>query len=322
MTISAPWLPSAIALTSCGLAMPSSATRERKRALSSTPAMPITRLGGKSRALGHEISHLFKRIRNDDDDGLGCMATNTVGHATNDFRVHAGQVGAGHARLAGAPCRHDDVVRTLQRRQFGVAFDPCREVPETGAVPHVEREPGGKSRNDVDEHHAGEQRQSRRASTPSSRRHGRRRSPPLSAGNPPQHRAGRRRPASAAAQARRDGTVRRTGRRAEQSVAGGSSDLVQAAAGNEVFTAGWIGAGLTIDAAAVVAAAPRSMRTSSSLARSAASGVNKSRAPITRTPWPFRRRPRRQRSSRASQPFERSNRGFCCALDFAFACRR
>ena len=47
ITISSPWLPSATARTCPGRSPAAWATRARNRAVSSTPAMPITRAAGK-----------------------------------------------------------------------------------------------------------------------------------------------------------------------------------------------------------------------------------------------------------------------------------
>ena len=125
----------------------------RKRALSSTPAMPMTRSGGKplassatwhmaSRGFVTTIRMAFRRVRHGlADDGA------------DDARVLGHQVVAAHARLAGQAAGHHDHVRAGRLRVVVGAAD-LHVVPDhRRRLGEVERLALRQPLHDVDQHH-------------------------------------------------------------------------------------------------------------------------------------------------------------------------
>ena len=110
-----PWPPSTNAVTFSTETFSSSAMKVRKRAESSTPAIPMHALAIKLRLPKGSLRHCVQRIRNDDQDavrrGRGDL-THYIGH---DFVVRLQQIVAAHARLARNAGRdhHDVGVRRI-----------------------------------------------------------------------------------------------------------------------------------------------------------------------------------------------------------------
>ena len=109
-TIVSPWPPSTKAVTSWTETPNSSARKWRKRALSSTPAMPTTMWCGRpensrsaqtiaSSGLVMQITNAFGRVRLD-----------ALADRLHHLEVDAEQVVAAHARLAGDAGGDDDHV--------------------------------------------------------------------------------------------------------------------------------------------------------------------------------------------------------------------
>ena len=89
-----------MAETSSTLTPSSMARKARKRAVSSTPAWPMTRCGRKTGHLPRPLHHGVQRIADHDHDRLGAGVFDLLGHGADDAGVGGQQVVAAHARLA------------------------------------------------------------------------------------------------------------------------------------------------------------------------------------------------------------------------------
>src|SRR5262249_22092093 len=94
-----PCPPSTQAVTSSTETLNSWARKVRKRALSSTPAMPTTMLCGRP-GLAHHPDHGIERIGDDDDERLRAVLLDGSADLANHLRVDAQQIVAAHPGLA------------------------------------------------------------------------------------------------------------------------------------------------------------------------------------------------------------------------------
>ena len=95
-----PCPPSTNAVTFSTLTFSSAAMKVRKRAESSTPAMPMTRSRLKPGLAIGSLRHGVERIRHDDEDGLRRLRNDLCDHVRHDLEIGVQQVIAAHARLA------------------------------------------------------------------------------------------------------------------------------------------------------------------------------------------------------------------------------
>ena len=104
----------------------------RKRAESSTPAMPSTRAGTRD-ALLRDVAHRVEQVGDDDQDRVRRVAHRLLDDGPDDPGVLGEQVVAAHARLAGAAGGDDDDVGAGGVRVV-VRSDHAASCPTTGAA--------------------------------------------------------------------------------------------------------------------------------------------------------------------------------------------
>ena len=83
--------------------------KQRNRAESRTPAMPITRCLGKPVLRADKVGHDVERIAHHDDDGSGRMLLHVVGHAADDLRSFSIGGRRGSCRAAGEAAGDDTI---------------------------------------------------------------------------------------------------------------------------------------------------------------------------------------------------------------------
>src|SRR5580704_9523487 len=102
-TMVSPWPPSTTAVTFSTETFNSAAIKVRKRAVSSTPAMPITRCFGN-----FEAWYAVQHIRHQHQNRVGRMVRHFLGDAFHHFVIGHQKIVAAHARLTGQPGGDDN----------------------------------------------------------------------------------------------------------------------------------------------------------------------------------------------------------------------
>ena len=130
----------------------------RKRAESSTPAMPSTRSRGNPDASQRDVAHRVERVGDDDQDRVRRVAHRLLDDGPDDPGVLGEQIVAAHARLAGQAGRDDDDIGAGGVRVV-VRSDHARVVPDDGGgLGKVEALALRQPLDDVDEDDVGDAR--------------------------------------------------------------------------------------------------------------------------------------------------------------------
>ena len=98
----------------------------------------MTRSLGKSGFGADEVGHDIEGIADDDDDGIGRVLFDVVGHAADDLGVFEEEIVAAHAGLPGKAAGDDDDVGSGVIGGVIGALDVAVEAFEAGGLEHVE----------------------------------------------------------------------------------------------------------------------------------------------------------------------------------------
>ena len=128
----------------------------RKRALSSTPAMPTTLFVGKAGEFLQRPDHGIERVGDADDKGIRGVFGDARADLLHDLEIDFQKVIAAHAGLARHAGGDDHDIGAFDVLVFGralesgvIAFDRC-------GLGQVERLALGHAVNDVEQHHVAE----------------------------------------------------------------------------------------------------------------------------------------------------------------------
>ena len=147
-----PWPPSTKAWVSSTDTPSSSAMNVRKRAESSTPAMPRTRSRGKPEAPQRDVAHRVERVGDDDQDRVRRVLHRLLDDGADDPGVLGQEVVAAHPGLARQAGGHDDDVGAGRVGVVVRAGDPGVVADDRGRLGEVEALALRQALDDVDEH--------------------------------------------------------------------------------------------------------------------------------------------------------------------------
>ena len=150
-TIVSPWPPSTKAVTSSTLTLNSSARKWRKRALSSTPAMPTTMWCGRPENSRSAQTIASSGLVMQMTKAVGRMGADALADRLHHLEVDAEQVVAAHARLAGDAGGDDADVGAGDVGIVGRALEPGVEVVDRPGLGDVERLALGNAFGDVEQ---------------------------------------------------------------------------------------------------------------------------------------------------------------------------
>ena len=149
--MSSPWPPSTKAVTSSTETLNSSARKKRKRAESSTPAMPTTLLRGQAGELLQRPDHRVERVGDADDEGVRGVLLEAGADRLHDLEVDAEEVVAAHAGLARHAGGDDDDVGAGDGGVVAGAGDLGVEPVDRAGLGQVERLALGHAVDDVEQ---------------------------------------------------------------------------------------------------------------------------------------------------------------------------
>ena len=124
-----------------------------KRAESSTPAWPMTRLCGKPVIFWHSVTIASSGFEMTITNALGAVLLDAFGDLRHDLGVDVDQVVTAHARFAGKTGGDDDHVGTLDVLVAVRALELDVEAVDRSRFGDVEHLPLGKALDDVEQDH-------------------------------------------------------------------------------------------------------------------------------------------------------------------------